>query len=91
MSKEWYHPNAYLREIRNIKRGLKARTLIIEILERSPVDTKTIASTANMNYSAVFHHLKLLKRASIARNKNVRKPYVWELTGMGQKQLATSA
>ncbi|PIU59537.1 hypothetical protein COS86_03610 [Candidatus Bathyarchaeota archaeon CG07_land_8_20_14_0_80_47_9] len=89
MVKETYHPKAYLSSIKNIKRGLKARTLVLNVLERHSVDAKTTGSEAGIPYAVAMHHLKLLKSEGIVERKG-DKPYVWVLTGLGQKRLLNS-
>ncbi|MEM1563422.1 MAG: winged helix-turn-helix domain-containing protein [Candidatus Bathyarchaeia archaeon] len=86
MPREEYHPNAYLIDFRNIKLGLKARTLILNFLERSSADAKTIAKETGLPYSVVLHHLKLLESKGIAKRES-KRPFVWTLTGLGQKRL----
>jgi hypothetical protein len=89
MVKETYNPKAYLSSIKNIKRGLKARTLVLNVLERHSVDAKTTGSEAGIPYAVAMHHLKLLKSEGIVERKG-DKPYVWVLTGLGQKRLLNS-
>jgi len=86
MSREAYHPNAYLSNIRNIKLGLRARTKILSVLERFSVDAKTIAKEKGMLYGVVLHHLRLLETEGIVERKG-SKPHIWALTGLGQKRL----
>jgi DNA-binding transcriptional ArsR family regulator len=87
--KETYHPNAYLTNIKNIKRGLRARTRILDVLEKLSGDAKTVAREAGMSYGVVMHHLRLLETEGIVHH-NGGKPYVWVLTGLGQKRLVDS-
>lgn len=86
MLKEAYHPNAYLTSIRNVKLGLKARTKILKVLESRSLETKNIAREAGLYYHVVRYHLKLLEKEGIVQRKGSR-PYVWGLTGLGQKRL----
>ena len=86
MPKEGYHPNAYLAEFRNVKLGLKNRTAILNLLERGNADAKVIARDTGMPYGVVMRHLKLLEAKGIVQRKG-RRPYVWGLTGLGQKRL----
>ncbi|RJS79589.1 hypothetical protein CW708_01980 [Candidatus Bathyarchaeota archaeon] len=87
MLREVYHPNAYLSDLRNIKLGLKARTKILDFLEkRFPVDAKTIARETKLHYNVVIHHLKLLETEKIVERSGGR-PYFWKLTGLGQRRL----
>ncbi|MEM3616735.1 MAG: hypothetical protein QXJ31_02330 [Candidatus Bathyarchaeia archaeon] len=86
MPREEYHPNAYLTDFRNVKLGLKARTLILNFLEHSSADAKTVAKGTGLPYGVVIHHLKLLESKGIAKRKS-KRPSVWALTGLGQRRL----
>jgi predicted ArsR family transcriptional regulator len=86
MPREEYHPNAYLTDFRNVKLGLRARTLILNFLEKSSADAKTVAKETGLPYNVVMHHLKLLESKGIAVRKS-KRPSVWTLTGLGQKRL----
>jgi DNA-binding transcriptional ArsR family regulator len=86
MSREAYHPNAYLSKIKNNRLGLRARTRILDALERVSVNAKTIARETGMHYGVVMHHLRLLEREWIVERKH-SKPHIWVLTGRGQKRL----
>jgi DNA-binding transcriptional ArsR family regulator len=88
MSRGAYHPKAYLSNIRNIKLGLRARTRILNILDKGSFDAKTIVAETGMHYGVVVHHLKLLGAEGIVERKQ-SKPYIWVLTGFGQKRLVT--
>lgn len=90
MFKEVYHPNSYLSHIRNVKLGLRARTLILNFLETNEASAKNIAKETDMRYEVVLHHLKLLKTEGVIEREKAR-PYVWKLTGLGQKRLANSS
>lgn len=90
MSKEIYHPNAYLSSIKNIKRGLRARTQILNTLENHAGDAKNVANETGKPYGVVLHHLKLLESEGIAERKGSR-PHVWMLTGVGQKRLVNKS
>jgi predicted transcriptional regulator len=86
MHRESYHPNAYLSQIKNIRRGLRARTKILTFLEKGSSDTNAISKGTGMSYGVITHHLKLLKAEEIVERKE-KKPHVWTLTGLGQKRL----
>jgi DNA-binding transcriptional ArsR family regulator len=89
MVKGIYHPNAYLSNIRNIRRGLQARTRILAVLEKRSGDVKSVAKESEMSYGVVMHHLKLLRAEGIVERKG-SKPHIWVLTGLGQKRLVNS-
>jgi predicted transcriptional regulator len=86
MAKETWHPNAYLSGVRNVRLGLRARTLILNALEKRSMDAKTIADEADMHYGVVLHHLKLLEVEEIVERKRDRS-HKWLLTGVGQRRL----
>lgn len=90
MLKEAYHPNSYLTSIRNVKLGLKARTKILKVLDTHPFKTINITRETGLHYSVVLYHLKLLEKEGIVQRKG-NKPYVWSLTGLGQKRLTDLA
>ncbi len=90
MVKDSYHPNAYLSNIRNVRLGLKARTKILNVIEKTSGDTKTIATQAGLSYAVTVHHLRLLKREEIVDSKD-HKPRLWMATGKGQKRLVPSS
>jgi len=80
------HPNAYLKNIRNVSCGVKARTKILEVIESTPYSAPRIAKQSSLSYSVVVHHLRLLESESIVHRRGHR-PFYWVLTGLGQKRL----
>lgn len=87
MVKGTYHPNAYLSQIRNVKRGLKARSAILNFLEKGTATARVAADETGMRYTAVVHHLKLLKNEQIIERQGKIIPHIWAITGKGQKRL----
>jgi DNA-binding transcriptional ArsR family regulator len=81
-----YHPNAYLTNVRNNKRGLKARSSILQGLNIVTGNAKALAAEAEMPYGVVMHHLRLLRAEGIVSRQGSR-PFVWVLSGLGQKRL----
>jgi len=75
-----------LKNVRNVKSGLRARSKILEIIEGLPSDATGISKTADMSYNVVMHHLNLLKDEGIV-SKSGHRPYSWATTGLGQKRL----
>ncbi len=80
------HPNAFLRNIRNVHCGLIARTKILVILENQGFNAGKIAKESGLSYGVVTYHLKLLKNDGSVERKGNRR-YVWLSTGLGQKRL----
>ncbi len=75
-----------MQQIKNIRNGLKARTVLLNLLETRISDASSIAKETSLSYGVVAHHLKLLEKENTVLRKGNR-PYVWELTGLGQKRL----
>ena len=84
--KENMHPNAYLKNIRNVHCGLLARTKILVLLESQGFNASKIAQELGLSYGIVAYHLKLLKTEGTVERKGNRR-YVWLVTGLGQKRL----
>ena len=80
------HPNAYLKNIRNVRCGLVARTKILALLEKQGFNASKIAQESALSYGVVMHHLRLLKNEGTVERKGNRR-YVWLATGLGQKRL----
>jgi predicted transcriptional regulator len=72
--------------VKNVKNGLKARTRILNNLETRASDAASIAKEKSLSYGVVMHHLRLLENDGTVNRKG-RRPYVWLLTGLGQKRL----
>jgi DNA-binding transcriptional ArsR family regulator len=88
MLKADYHPNAFLTVIRNNRNGLLSRTKILRVLEKSSGTAISISKKTGLTYGVVNHHLRLLEAEGIVRRKGDRQ-FIWELTGLGQKRLAS--
>jgi len=72
--------------VKNLKNGLKTRTKILNVLENQAISAKAIAKDKTLSYSVVMHHLHLLVNEGTVRYKG-KRPYIWVLTGLGQKRL----
>jgi len=77
-----------LERVKNVKRGLKTRTKILNALEKRVSDATAIAKEKSLSYGVVMHHLRLLKKEGIVNRKG-KRPYFWVLTGLGQKRLVS--
>jgi len=85
--KRVFHPRAFLSRIRNVRLGLVARTRILQVLEKQESNIKSIVSLSSLHYNVVVHHLRLLEAERVVVRKGNRRPFVWELTGVGQQRL----
>jgi predicted ArsR family transcriptional regulator len=54
--------------------------------KKSSSDAKTVAKEAKLQYNVAIHHLRLLEMEGMVERKG-RRPYIWGLTGLGQKRL----
>jgi len=82
-----FHPKAFLSQKRNVKLGLTARTRIILALEKAALNVRNVANTTGQKYNIVLHHLHLLEAEKVVTRKG-SKPFLWELTGVGQQRLS---
>jgi len=81
-----FHPKAFLSQKRNVQLGLAARTRVILALEKVASNVRSVANTTGLNYNVVLHHLRLLEVEKVVTRKGNR-PFLWELTGVGQQRL----
>ena len=86
--KSAFHPKAFLSLKRNVRSGLSARTLVLQVLEKDEVDVRKIMGLSGLNYGVIVHHLHLLEAERVVVRKGEKKPFVWALTGAGQQRLA---
>jgi transposase len=84
--KQTLHPNAYLKNIRNVKCGLRARSKILILLETQGSSASKIAKQTEMSYGVVVYHLRLLRNEGTVERKGSGR-FVWLATGLGQKRL----
>ncbi|UCF44795.1 MAG: winged helix-turn-helix transcriptional regulator [Candidatus Bathyarchaeota archaeon] len=75
-----------MEHVKNVKRGLKTRTKILNALEKRSSNAAAIAKEKSLSYGVVLHHLRLLEKEGIVNRKG-KRPYSWVLTGLGQKRL----
>jgi len=86
MFKNSYHPKAFLINTKNVKQGLVTRTKIATLLDEASYTAKTMSERTSTSYSSILHHLHLMENEHIVKRNNNR-PYIWRLTGTGQKKL----
>jgi len=71
-----------------VKSGLKARTLVLNALDKRVSTASMIAKEKALSYAVVLHHLRLLETEGVVSRKG-RRPCSWVLTGLGQKRLVS--
>lgn len=57
------------------------------VLEQQPSGVSTVVSSSGLNHRVAAYHLRLLEAEHVVVRKGDRRPYVWELTGVGQQRL----
>ena len=85
--KRVFHPRAFLSRKRNVRLGLMTRTRILQVLEKQESDVKGVVNSSGLHYNVVVHHLRLLEAERVVFRKGDKRPFVWELTGVGQQRL----
>ncbi|MCW4023938.1 MAG: hypothetical protein NWF01_02755 [Candidatus Bathyarchaeota archaeon] len=80
------HPNAYLKNIRNITSGVAARSKVLTVLDKDCFSASKISQQTGLSYNVVVYHLKLLEAEATVKRKGNRR-YVWLSTGFGQTRL----
>ncbi len=86
MFKVSYHPKAFLTRRKNVPRGLGTRTKILSQLEKDTLTARILNEKTRVSYSALLHHLHLMEDEHVVTRQGGR-PYLWKLTGLGQKRL----
>ncbi|MCW4045537.1 MAG: ArsR family transcriptional regulator [Candidatus Bathyarchaeota archaeon] len=77
-----------MQHIRNVRNGLRARTSILNALDKQVSTASAIAKAQSLSYAVVMHHLRLLEVEGVVSRKG-GKPCSWMLTGLGQKRLVS--
>jgi len=77
---DYIDPLARLSKIRNMKRGLIVRTIILRCLreaENSGKTVKEISDKTNLSYGVILHHLRKLEHEKIVtrKGKNLTNGY----------------
>jgi predicted transcriptional regulator len=73
--------------MRNVSRGLKSRTKILELMDKGKTNVQDISGKAGLGPACVSYHLKLLlKQRVVAMSKSGRAGR-WTLTKYGQEKL----
>ncbi len=79
---ERIEPQAYLRNLRNVPRGLKARSKIARSMRSNESKkSRDIARAAGLSYGAAIRHLRHMNEEHIVEKKKEG----WSLTGLGQQ------
>ena len=88
--KQVFHPRAFLTRKRNVRLGLTARTRILMVLEQQASGIRAMVNSSGLSYRVVVYHLHLLEAEHVVVKKGSKRPFVWELTGVGQQRLTNA-
>lgn len=81
------YPRAYLRRIKNVKRGISTRSRIIDALKQKPLTVNELAELMELSPSTIRRHLRNMLREGIVLSFRAEKKRLWKLTGIGQAAL----
>ncbi|MEM4303337.1 MAG: winged helix-turn-helix domain-containing protein [Candidatus Caldarchaeum sp.] len=81
------NPKAYLRSMKNVRKGLEARTLIIDALLKKELSVDELSKMSGMSKSKARYHLRNMLADGVVRKRRVGRRVVWRLTGVGQASL----
>ncbi len=78
---------AFLREVRNVKRGLITRSRIINILSRKACTISQLAEEMGLSKSSVRRHLRNMLAEGVVEKFRYKGKVLWRLSGSGQLDL----
>ncbi|MEM1948412.1 MAG: winged helix-turn-helix domain-containing protein [Candidatus Caldarchaeum sp.] len=81
------NPRAYLTTVKNVRRGLETRSMLIEALEREVLSAAEISKRTGIPLHRVRYHLRMLKKDRVVVKVGKGRNAKWRLTGMGQTSL----
>ena len=81
------YPRAYLRRIRNVRRGVSTRSKIIDALKQRPLTVNELAELIQLSPSTIRRHLRNMSRERIVLKFKSEGKMLWRLTGIGQAAL----
>jgi predicted ArsR family transcriptional regulator len=87
LEKQAIRGRAYLRSLRNVRRGLLTRSRIIDVLSRKASTIQHIAEEVGLSESAVRRHLKNMLAEGVVEKLRFKGKILWRLSGSGQLDL----
>ena len=82
-----HNPRAILTKKRNVRRGIEARSQILNLLEADESTARQLADHTQMKYSKTTYHLRLLEMENSVKKRTHLRRNVWQITGFGQQRL----
>lgn len=81
------HSRAFLRSVRNVKKGLLTRSMIIKLLSDKAYSMRQLAEEIGLSESSIRRHLKNMLAEGIVEKIRYRGRILWRLSGYGQLAL----
>ncbi len=78
---------AFLREVRNVRRGLITRSKIVNILSRKACTIPQIADEIGLSRSSVRRHLRNMLAEGVVEKSRYKGKILWKLSRSGQLDL----
>ena len=85
------HSRAFLRSVRNVKKGLLTRSRIVELLSEKAYTMSQLAEEIGLSESSIRRHLNNMLAEGIVEKIKYRGKVLWRLSGYGQLALDESA
>ncbi len=85
------HSRAFLRSVRNVKKGLLTRSRIVELLSEKAYTMSQLAEEIGLSESSIRRHLNNMLAEGIVEKIKYRGKVLWRLSGYGQLDLDESA
>lgn len=85
------HSRAFLRNVRNVRKGLLTRTRIIELLSEKAYTMGQLAKEVGLSESSIRRHLSNMFAEGIVEKIRYRGRTLWKLSGYGQLALEEAA
>lgn len=81
-------PRAYLRYVRNVRKGIETRTKILNLLSEGPRTIDNLSKDLGLSKSTVRKHMVRLEKERIVEREGRRRAS-WKLTGYGQMAIGS--
>jgi len=81
------NPKAYLTGMKNVRRGLVARSKLVEALAVKGLTIQELCKATDMRPGKARYHLQNMVRDGVVKKRRSGRRVVWELTGTGQASI----
>jgi len=83
-----FNPNAYLPNFKNRRAGVRARSIILNMLgQGKTLIVVELKGGTGLSENSIRYHLKLLEKYRLVRRKGSGRKTCYELTGLGQQPI----